>query len=73
MNPKTGIQIVAAFMILSMILSSIAYFIGGDSSNTRDTDQITDLQDDYFDVPGKQVAHGFSSIADALQMSVPGH
>jgi hypothetical protein len=71
MNPKTGIQIIAAFMILSMILSSIAYFIGGRDSNTQDENQVDTSQNDYFNIEGKQVYHSFSSITDALQMSTP--
>ena len=73
MNPKIGIQFIAAFMILSMILSSVAYFIGSDDSSDEDNNQpdINTPQTEYFDVGGKQVFHSFNSIADGLQMSNP--
>ena len=73
MNPKIGIQFIAAFMILSMILSSVAYFIGSDDSSDEDNNQpdINTPQTEYFNVGGKQVFHSFNSIADGLQMSNP--
>ena len=73
MNPKIGIQFIAAFMILSMILSSVAYFIGSDDSSEEDNNQpdINTPQTEYFNVGGKQVFHSFNSIADGLQMSNP--
>ena len=73
MNPKIGVQLIAAFMILSMILSSVAYFIGSDDSSEEDNNQpyINTPQTEYFNVGGKQVFHSFNSIADGLQMSNP--
>jgi hypothetical protein len=73
MNPKIGIQFIAAFMILSMILSSVAYFIGSGNSSDEDNNQpdINTLQTEYFNVGGKHVFHSFNSIADGLQMSNP--
>ncbi len=73
MNPKIGVQAIAAFMILSMILSSVAYFIGTDDSSEEDNNQpgINNPQTEYFNVGGKQVFHSFNSIADGLQMSNP--
>ena len=73
MNPKMGVQLIAAFMILSMILSSVAYFIGSDDSSEEDNGQpdINTPQNEYFNVAGKQVFHSFNSIADGLQMSNP--
>ena len=73
MNPKMGVQLIAAFMILSMILSSVAYFIGSDDSSEEDNNQpdINNPQTEYFNVAGKQVFHSFNSIADGLQMSNP--
>lgn len=73
MNPKIGIQFIAAFMILSMILSSVAYFIGSGDSSEEDNNQpgISDPQTEYFNIGGKQVFHSFNSIADGLQMSNP--
>jgi len=73
MNPKIGVQLIAAFMILSMILSSVAYFIGSDDSSEEDNNQpyINNPQTEYFNVGGKQVFHSFNSIADGLQMSNP--
>lgn len=73
MNPKIGIQFIAAFMILSMILSSVAYFIGSDDSSDENNNQpdINTPQNEYFNVGGKQVFHSFNSIADGLQMSNP--
>lgn len=73
MNPKIGVQIIAAFMILSMILSSVAYFIGSDDSSEEDNNQqyINNPQTEYFNVGGKQVLHSFNSIADGLKMSNP--
>jgi hypothetical protein len=73
MNPKMGVQLIAAFMILSMILSSVAYFIGSDDSSEEDNNQpdINTPQNEYFNVAGKQVFHSFNSIADGLQMSNP--
>jgi len=73
MNPKIGVQFIAAFMILSMILSSVAYFIGSDGSSEEDNNQsdINDPENEYFNVGGKQVFHSFNSIADGLKMSNP--
>lgn len=73
MNPKTGVQIIAAFMILSMILSSVAYFIGSDGSDNQNEQagNFQNTQDDYFDVGGMQVLSGFASITDGLKMSTP--
>ena len=73
MNQKIGIQFIAAFMILSMILSSVAYFIGSDDSNEDDNYQpdIDNPQTEYFNIGGKQVFHSFNSISDGLQMSNP--
>lgn len=73
MNQKMGVQFIAAFMILSMILSSVAYFIGSDNSSEEDNNQpeINTPQNEYFNVGGKQVFHSFNSIADGLQMSNP--
>ena len=73
MNQKIGIQFIAAFMILSMILSSVAYFIGSDDSNEDDNYQpdINNPQTEYFNIGGKQVFHSFNSISDGLQMSNP--
>jgi len=73
MNPKIGIQLIAAFMILSMILSSVAYFLGSGDSSDEDNNQpdINTPQNKYFDVAGEQVFHSFNSIADGLQMSNP--
>ena len=73
MNPKIGIQFIAAFMILSMILSSVAYFIGSGDSSDEDNNQpdINTPQTEYFNVAGEQVFHSFNSIADGLQMSTP--
>jgi len=69
MNSKTGIQIIAAFMVLTMVLSTIVMFFSGSNSDTTDTIQTENLQDDYFNVAGNQIAHGFNSISDGLQMS----
>ena len=73
MNQKMGVQFIAAFMILSMILSSVAYFIGSDNSSDQNNDQpdINYPDNEYFNVAGKQVFHSFNSIADGLQMSNP--
>jgi len=73
MNQKIGVQFIAAFMILSMILSSVAYFISSDDPSDQDNNQpdINTPQNEYFDVGGKQVFHSFNSIADGLQMSNP--
>ncbi|MCD4779695.1 MAG: hypothetical protein K8S27_03990, partial [Candidatus Omnitrophica bacterium] len=73
MNPKIGVQIIAAFMILSMVLSSVAYFLGSDNSGEEDNYQpdINNPQTEYFNIGGKQVFHSFNSIADGLQMSNP--
>jgi len=71
MNPKIGIQIIAAFMIISMVLSSVIYFIGDDSSDNGDIQSISTVTEDYFNVGGKQVFHNFNSITDGLQMSTP--
>ncbi|NOR59815.1 MAG: hypothetical protein GQ469_04170, partial [Methanosarcinales archaeon] len=73
MNPKIGIQLIAAFMILSMILSSVAYFISSGDSSDENNNQpdINTPQTKYFNVDGKQVFHSFNSIADGLQMSNP--
>lgn len=73
MNPKTGVQIIAAFMIFSMILSSVAYFIGSDNSGEEENNQpyINTPQNEYFNIAGKQVFHSFNSIADGLEMSNP--
>ncbi|NOR48060.1 MAG: hypothetical protein GQ533_08455 [Methanosarcinaceae archaeon] len=73
MNPKMGVQLIAAFMILSMILSSVAYFIGSDDSSEEDNNHpdINTSQNEYFNVAGEQVFHSFNSIADGLQMSTP--
>ncbi len=73
MNPKIGIQLIAAFMILSMILSSVAYFLGSGDSSDEDNNQpdINTPQTEYFNVAGEQVFHSFNSIADGLQMSNP--
>jgi hypothetical protein len=72
MNPKIGVQLIAAFMILSMILSSVAYFLGSDGGE-EDNDQpdINNPLTEYFNIDGKQVFHSFNSIADGLQMSNP--
>ena len=72
MNSKTGIQIIAAFMVLTMVLSTIVMFFSGSNSDTPDTIQPENLEDDYFNVAGKQIAHGFNSISDGLQMSITG-
>ncbi|MCD4845608.1 MAG: hypothetical protein K8R25_14095 [Methanosarcinales archaeon] len=69
MNSKTGIQIIAAFMVLTMVLSTIVMLFSGDNSDPADTIQPENLQDDYFNVAGNQIAHGFNSISDGLQMS----
>ena len=73
MNQKIGVQFIAAFMILSMILSSVAYFISSDDPSDQDNNQpdINTPQNEYFNVGGKQVFHSFNSIADGLQMSNP--
>jgi hypothetical protein len=71
MNPKIGIQVIAAFMIISMVLSSVIYFIGDDSSDNGDIQSISTVTEDYFNVGGKQVFHKFNSITDGLQMSTP--
>jgi hypothetical protein len=73
MNPKIGIQLIAAFMILSMILSSVAYFLGSGDSSEEDNNQpdINTPQTEYFNVGGEQLFHSFNSIADGLQMSNP--
>jgi hypothetical protein len=69
MNSKTGVQIIAAFMVLTMVLSVTMMFLSGSNSDTPDTIQPENLQSEYFNVPGEQIAHGFSSISDGLQMS----
>lgn len=69
MNSKTGVQIIAAFMVLTMVLSVTMMFFSGSNSDTTDTIQPENLQSEYFNVPGEQIAHGFSSISDGLQMS----
>jgi hypothetical protein len=71
MNSKIGIQIIAAFMIISMVLSSVIYFIGDDSSDNGGIQSISTVTEDYFNVDGKQVFHNFNSITDGLQMSTP--
>jgi len=73
MNPKIGIQLIAACMILSMILSSVAHFLGSGDSSEEDNNQpdINTPQTEYFNVGGKEVFHSFNSIADGLQMSNP--
>ena len=71
MNPKTGTQIIAAFMIISMVLSSVLYFIGDDGSNNGDIQSINTVTEEYFNVGGEQVFHNFNSITDGLQMSTP--
>jgi len=73
MNQKIGVQFIAAFMILSMILSSVAYFISSGDPSDQDNNQ-TDIntpQNEYFNIGGKEVFHSFNSIADGLQMSNP--
>ena len=69
MNSKTGIQIIAAFMVLTMVLSTIVMLFSGSNSDTPDTIPSENLANDYFNVAGKQIAHGFNSISDGLQMS----
>jgi hypothetical protein len=69
MNSKTGVQIIAAFMVLTMVLSMTMVFFSGSNSDTTDIIQPENLQSEYFNVPGEQIAHGFSSISDGLQMS----
>ncbi|MEA3294866.1 MAG: hypothetical protein U9P81_07830 [Euryarchaeota archaeon] len=69
MNSKTGVQIIAAFMVLTMVLSMTMVFLSGSNPNTPDTIQPENLQNEYFNVVGEQIAHGFSSISDGLQMS----
>jgi hypothetical protein len=69
MNSKTGVQIIAAFMVLTMVLSMAMMFFSGSNPDTTDTIQSENLQNEYFNVPGEQIAHGFSSISDGLQMS----
>jgi hypothetical protein len=69
MNSKTGVQIIAAFMVLTMVLSMAMMFFSGSNPDTTDTIQSENLQNEYFNVAGKQIAHGFSSISDGLQMS----
>jgi len=71
MNSKIGVQIIAAFMILSMVLSSVIYFIGDDSSDNGGVQPTGTITEDYFNVGGKQVFHNFNSINDGLQMSTP--
>lgn len=73
MNQKIGVQFIAAFMILSMILSSVAYFISSGNPSDQDNNQpdINNPQNEYFNVGGKEVFHSFNSIADGLQMSKP--
>ncbi|MCL7412549.1 MAG: hypothetical protein M8353_02905 [ANME-2 cluster archaeon] len=71
MNPKTGTQIIAAFMIISMVLSSVIYFVGNDSSENGDTQPVSTATEDNFNVGGKQVFHNFYSITDGLQMTPP--
>ena len=73
MNSKMGVQFIAAFMILSMILSSVAYFIGSGDPSDQGSNQtdINSSQNEYFNIGGKQVFHSFNSIADGLQMSNP--
>jgi hypothetical protein len=44
-------------------------FFSGSNSDTPDTIQPENLQSEYFNVAGEQIAHGFSSISDGLQMS----
>lgn len=68
MNPKTGIQIVAAFLVLTMVLSIFPMFLRGTSPNSQETAP-DNIQNDYFNIQGKQVYHGFATITDALQMS----
>lgn len=69
MNSKTGVQIIAAFMVLTMVLSVAMVFFSGSNPDNTDTIQPESLQSEYFNVPGEQIAHGFSSISDGLQMS----
>ena len=71
MNSKMGVQFIAAFMILSMILSSVAYFIGSGDPSDQGSNQtdINSSQNEYFNIGGEQVFHSFNSIADGLQMS----
>ncbi len=69
MNSKTGVQIIAAFMVLTMVLSVTMMFLSGSNPDTPDTIQPENLPSEYFNVPGEQIAHGFSSISDGLQMS----
>ncbi|MCL7474414.1 MAG: hypothetical protein M8352_00025 [ANME-2 cluster archaeon] len=69
MNSKTGTQIIAAFMIISMVLSSVIYFIGNDNGGNGDIQPVSTVTGDYFNVGGKQVFHNFYSITDGLQMS----
>jgi len=71
MNQKIGIQIIAAFMVLTMVLSVFVMLFGGNSSDSTDVDQADYLPDEQFNIAGKQVLHGFNSITDALQMSTP--
>ncbi|MCK4937259.1 MAG: hypothetical protein KAR85_01485 [Methanosarcinales archaeon] len=71
MNQKIGIQIIAAFMIISMVLSSVIYFIGDDSSDNGNIQPVSTVNEDYFNIGGKEVFHIFNSITDGLQMSTP--
>lgn len=71
MNSKIGVQIIAAFMILSMVLSSVIFFIGDDGSDDEDIQPTGTVTGDYFNIGGEKVFHNFNSINDGLQMSTP--
>jgi hypothetical protein len=70
MNQKIGVQVIAAFMVLTMVLSVFVMLFGGNSPDNTE-DQASYLPDEQFNIAGKQVVHGFNSITDALQMSTP--
>lgn len=70
-------KIIAAFLVFTMVLSSIALFTGGNTNNNVESTQpieketTTPTTMSFRDLGGRLVRHEFDSIGDALEITPP--
>ncbi|HID26402.1 MAG TPA: hypothetical protein EYP22_00925 [Methanosarcinales archaeon] len=70
-------KIIAAFLVFTMVLSSVAYFIGGNTNSNGEPTQTIEKETtnisttSFRDLGGRLVRHEFDSIGDALEITPP--
>ncbi|RZB29033.1 MAG: hypothetical protein AEth_01637 [Candidatus Argoarchaeum ethanivorans] len=67
-----GAKILAIFLVSTMVLSSIAYFVGNTDENQTNETLPTDEPTDFFDVGGQLISEPFTSMQDALKITPSG-